>query len=710
MNLVIENCNCINQAEISIESNCLNIKYAMNGTGKSTISKAILLKSQDEDALKQQLRPYGTDEESEEQPKVSNIPYKKIKVFNDNYVNTKVLAKENFFDNPYMIFLNTGECDKLENNIQEMLIDLQDAIWNVDNLDVLRNMFNSYFAIFKLKGDSIAKTGGVGELLKGNGSGFERYHELEDYKPFYNNQSMQTVSNWAKWRREGINKIVEDHCPFCTKELAPEIAKQNQVIEKVFKNSALSTANAVLEYLKNASESGFIDIEAINEIETYIGDASKSTELYATLSRLGTETHYLSDKLDEISRFRPMNITHEQLNEIEESLEKLKIRKTMIDKYYCTPSIYELVDIIEIRVNELKENTRKLKGLFEAHEKKLNQIVEHQKEDINEFLALAGFPYEFELAPDGEKKAKAYLKPSSEIIKRVQKPSEHLSWGEKNAFSLVMFMFEALSEKADLIVLDDPISSFDTNKKFAVIRRMFDNKKKSFKDKTVLLLTHDMQPIIDYVKGSFFSRMGLTTVVNAKWLCNASGHITEKTIAESDLKNIVELTNKICMDKEYPMHIRIVNYRKYIELTETNCEDVASYQILSNLVHGRATPMKKDGTTQLDQTVIIKGCNEIKDKLGNYTYADLLLKITDDKLKNEILNGNDYSKVIAFRLLFERHEDIFKSLRKKEPATYKYINETNHIENDYIFQLDPMKFYSIPTYYLQKLKKAVGKI
>ena len=124
--------------------------------------------------------------------------------------------------------------------------------------------------------------------------------------------------------------------------------------------------------------------------------------------------------------------------------------------------------------------------------------------DINEFLALAGFPYEFELAPDGEKKAKAYLKPSSEIIERIPTPSEHLSWGEKNAFSLVMFMFEALSEKADLIVLDDPISSFDTNKKFAVIRRMFDNKKKSFRDKTVLLLTHDMQPIIDYIKGSFF--------------------------------------------------------------------------------------------------------------------------------------------------------------------------------------------------------------
>ena len=177
MNLVIKNCNCINQADISIEPNCLNIKYAMNGTGKSTISKAILLKSQDEDALKEKLRPYGKDEESDEQPEVSDIPYTKVKVFNDSYVSTKVLAKENFFDNPYMIFLNTGECDDLENKIKEMLDDLQEAIQNVHNLDGLRNMFNSYFTIFKLKGDSIVKTGGVGELLKGNGSGFERYHE-----------------------------------------------------------------------------------------------------------------------------------------------------------------------------------------------------------------------------------------------------------------------------------------------------------------------------------------------------------------------------------------------------------------------------------------------------------------------------------------------------------------------------------------------------
>ena len=71
-----------------------------------------------------------------------------------------------------------------------------------------------------------------------------------------------------------------------------------------------------------------------------------------------------------------------------------------------------------------------------------------------------------------------------------------------------------------------------------------------------------MQPIIDYVKNNTFSRMGVTTKVNAKWLYNANGRITETTIEENDLKNVVELTNIICMDNSYPMHVRIVNYGK----------------------------------------------------------------------------------------------------------------------------------------------------
>lgn len=41
MELVIKNCNNIDFGRISIYPNTLNIKYGINGTGKTTISKAI---------------------------------------------------------------------------------------------------------------------------------------------------------------------------------------------------------------------------------------------------------------------------------------------------------------------------------------------------------------------------------------------------------------------------------------------------------------------------------------------------------------------------------------------------------------------------------------------------------------------------------------------------------------------------------------------
>ncbi|TOE37304.1 hypothetical protein CGJ45_19930, partial [Vibrio parahaemolyticus] len=47
MNITIENCNSIDSATIALTDKKLNIKFAPNGTGKSTIAKAITLHSQE---------------------------------------------------------------------------------------------------------------------------------------------------------------------------------------------------------------------------------------------------------------------------------------------------------------------------------------------------------------------------------------------------------------------------------------------------------------------------------------------------------------------------------------------------------------------------------------------------------------------------------------------------------------------------------------
>ena len=47
-------------------------------------------------------------------------------------------------------------------------------------------------------------------------------------------------------------------------------------------------------------------------------------------------------------------------------------------------------------------------------------------------------------------------------------------------------------------------------------------------------------------------------------------------------------------------------------------------------------------------------------------------------------------------------------LRREHPEACKFLNETNHIENDYVFQLDPEKSYSIPEVYVQELRDFIN--
>ena len=41
MSIILENCNIVDSGEISVAERYLNIKYAINSTGKSTVSQAI---------------------------------------------------------------------------------------------------------------------------------------------------------------------------------------------------------------------------------------------------------------------------------------------------------------------------------------------------------------------------------------------------------------------------------------------------------------------------------------------------------------------------------------------------------------------------------------------------------------------------------------------------------------------------------------------
>lgn len=696
----ILNCNCIDEAEIEIEEGALNIKYGPNGTGKSTISKAIFAKAKDDVTLLNELKPYGKDY----LPDIQNFTYKKVRVFDESYVNSYLFQEKSFLENSYRVFLRSDECDKLAEDITVLLQALQGMFHDTDDIKNLRFFLPKYFDAINYKDGAISRRGGVAELLKGNGGGFDKHEELKPYSPFYSGRDMLAVSKWAKWRSDGIKQMNGDACPFCTHDMEPEVInKQNTIFEKVFKASALSTANAVLDYIEEAVAQNYIKDDAIDALKSYIGDETKTDDLLSELNQLAVETSYLYTKIEKICLFRPMNVSFEQLNDIEKSLSDMLIDVRQISKFYATEFIVSLVEEIQDKIKQLSDNTGKLKGLFINYQIKMNKLIEKRKEDINHFFAIAGFPYKFVLKGNGEEQAVSYLAPAKlSEENKVEKPETHLSWGEKNAFSLVMFMFEAVSENADLIVLDDPITSFDKDKKFAVVRRLFDNQSAvSFKKKTVVMLTHDVQPIIDYVYKGFFRNLGLK--VKPKYLQNEDGRLCEYDIDKLDILNTVELTRRLAEDDSQKLAVRVVNLRKYVELVEPNWSEEPIYEILSNIIHGRPIPTDKDGN-ELGVLVVNAGCNELQKYIKNMDYATIIEALKDVNLLALAETTDLYVKVIVIRLLFERHEGLLSKLKKQYPATCKFVNETNHVENDYIFQLNPMKYFGVPKCYLEQLE------
>jgi wobble nucleotide-excising tRNase len=106
----------------------------------------------------------------------------------------------------------------------------------------------------------------------------------------------------------------------------------------------------------------------------------------------------------------------------------------------------------------------------------IQKIIEKHQSDINNFLSYAGYKYEVKITDEDDKSQLKLRHVDHDEF--VVGGDQHLSFGERNAFAIVLFMYECLAKKPNLIVLDDPISSFDKNKKYAILEILFRRKHK----------------------------------------------------------------------------------------------------------------------------------------------------------------------------------------------------------------------------------------
>ncbi|EOU2013942.1 hypothetical protein C4D22_05075 [Clostridium perfringens] len=116
--ITIKNCNNIDLANIELIENQLNIKYGINGTGKTTIARAIEYAIYDKNNQTNKLTEltpfkYIDNKNEELKPKVSKIEnLNSIFVFNEEYVNKYVFLEDEILKNSFEVFVKNDNYEK----------------------------------------------------------------------------------------------------------------------------------------------------------------------------------------------------------------------------------------------------------------------------------------------------------------------------------------------------------------------------------------------------------------------------------------------------------------------------------------------------------------------------------------------------------------------------------------------------------------------
>lgn len=693
MRINIKNCNNIDEGTSDIIENRLNIKYAINGTGKSTISKAIDAFVNDDVDKKNSLLPfkyYGKDNEGIPEL-IGYDSIKKIAVFNEKYIENYVFQQTELLKNSFEIFVKTVDYEKHIKEIEKLLNGINVTFQNHPELDTLIKVFQQFIEGFGKAKSGYSAAGAIGKGI-GKGNKIDNIPEgLEIYEPYLKNDNNV---KWIRWQLEGKHYLdMADQCPYCS----GSVNETKETILKVseeYDAKAIEQLNKMLEVFRNLMP--YFSGDTTSKLEEITKNVAGITTVQKNyLIEVKTQVEGLLQQL-----FGLKNMGFRSLRNAEKIADEINRYKIDLTYYSHIGSelSQEKVGIINKTLDEVLEKAGKLQGEIAQQKKVIKNTIEMYSTEINEFLYYAGYKYQVSI--EEEKDSVEYHLVLRHIDREanVQTVEEHLSYGERNAFALILFMYNALKEAPDLIILDDPISSFDGNKKFAIINMLFMGKH-SLKNRTVLLLTHEFNTVIDAIYNMPYN---FNPAPKAAFLTTKRGILQEKEISKQDIKSFGEIV-WINMTSNIDSLNKLVYLRRLLEIQN---KDGLAWQLLSNIFHKREKPEYRylDGTPnrQMTEDEIEKATEEIKTKyIADFDYDTEYKKTQDVQILRELYEKSEsnYEKLQIYRILF--NENNSNSVIKK------FVNETFHIENDYLFQLNPCEYDTIPQYIIDECDKEV---
>ena len=693
----LEKCNNIETGTVELIEHTLNLKYAVNGSGKTTIARAILASIRERLGIEKNalatLTPFKYRKDSSGKPEVTGTQsIQSVRVFDENYMNEFVFQADELLKGSFDILIRGDAYEQGMAAIDTHVETMQKALSEDKDIADLISDFNEISSSFgKETKNGIHASSGLAKAFKGGNTVTNIPVGLEPYKSF-----IQHAENykWVKWQLGGVDFMnVGSDCPYCTNDIQDKRETIKRVSE-FYEPKAIENLNKI--------------VSAFQRLDKYFSEDTKSkiSEFVACMGGYTPDqANYLKVVREQIDRLGGKFIAAQRLGfsslkDVEKVMNGLNDHKIDISLFphLNSENTTQKANIVNSVIDKLLEQAGQLQGMVKKQKLLIENLVKEHSAGINAFLLSAGYAYQVILTDDGTGKPQLKLI-HGELDGELTNAKSHLSYGERNAFALVLFMYDALKTNPDLIVLDDPISSFDKNKKYAIVDMLFRKGNGALSNKTVLLLTHDLEPVVDML----VHHTDRFKKPFATFLHNSSGTLIEKKFERADIKTFLEITSQNIAADCHALN-KLIYLRRQYELTN---EKGLAYQVISNVLHKRSVPQLFEGGQSRDMASqeIQDGCNEILVLIPEFDYQILLGLISDDQKMVALYSGTgcNYEKLHLYRILFDGKDDGVES-----DIVKKFINEAFHIENDYIYQLNPREFQTVPHFVIEQCNRYVA--
>lgn len=693
----ISNCKNFDLATFDIESNKLNIKYAPNGTGKSSIADGIRYAIKEEPELGERIVPFKFRDDPNAHPFSCEglEEYRSIEVFDESYVNDVVFVQNGIFASSFDVFIKTPEYKTTLERISGILARVQQCL-KTDALINFRNSLGVFTANISGNSGLTSKMAlrGTAPVKKGLSNGNPKTNIPPKYENFRTYICSSRLSQWSKWHASGYKILIESdtQCPFCGQPLEGT----KDLIEGIQDDFVPANADNLDKVSTGiAAAKDYLSEETFNALDSI---ASTSEPLSKTQENYFAEVVRQADVISaNMQRAENLN-SYFNLAKLGENISKA-IADCTIDlsllSHFDSQGSRRNISEYNAALDEAQQEARILLGIINKQKKKLAEALAGYEAEINSFFSGAGYPYSIRITVDDDERCNVLLVHSSEY--QISNANGILSYGERNALALIFFMYSALSSKPDLIILDDPITSFDGRKRFAILHMLFLKNGSSpncLKNKTVILLTHEYEVVFDieHTLKAEFQPLAKTTLLHI-----SNGQIAETAIGHDDMKPIRALFRDIAQNSDLPI-VQLAYARKLLELDNEKTE---AWHYLSSLFHHKPFPSYQDGE-RLDGDATRSALDEIRSLTGFEPDYDKLLSQIDDKA--------------AMHDLFETCEYKYGRLQIARIAldgegidrvSKKLLDETLHVDNGFIFQLDPRQFELIPDSIIERCEKAL---